>query len=109
MCRRNKKHTTNTNDNKSRCINMFRSCLDIVRYNEGLNCEKALRYISYLLVLKLIDPHLGNEIDVDDYNYIFDSIEDEYVEYYKAKLLEMVRFSNLASENENNIVTIINY
>ena len=58
---------------------MFNGCLDILRDNEGLTGDKALRNISYLIVLKLIEPRLGEEIDIDGYPYDFSHIEDEYV------------------------------
>ena len=36
--------------------NIFKSCLNTLRDNEGLTGEKALRNMSYLLILKLIEP-----------------------------------------------------
>ena len=89
-------------DNKNILINAFRSCLNILR-KEGLTGEKALRNMSYLLILKLLEPHFGNEIDVDNYDYDFSHIEDCQVEKHKRKLLELVRFSNLTKEKEENI------
>ena len=59
------------NDNKTTLINVFKNCLNILRDNEGLTGEKALRNMSYLLILKLIEPHIGNEIDIDNYDYDF--------------------------------------
>ena len=50
---------------KTKLINIFKNCLNILRDNEGLTGEKALRNLSYLFILKLIEPHLGNEIDID--------------------------------------------
>jgi type I restriction-modification system DNA methylase subunit/restriction endonuclease S subunit len=86
-------------DNKSALINIFKNCLDILRDNEGLTGDKALRNMSYFLILKLIEPHLGKEIDIDNYGYDF-HLEDEM---HKTKLLQIVRFSNLANEKEDNI------
>ena len=54
-------------DEKSNLINIFKNCLNILRDNEGLTGEKALRNMSYLLILKLIEHHFGNEIDIDNY------------------------------------------
>ena len=91
-------------------INVFKSCLNILRDNEGLTGEKALRNLSYLLILKLIEPHLGNDIDIDNYDYQFEShFEDEYIETNKKRLLGIIRFSNLAIENEDNISNIMKY
>ena len=90
-------------DNKTRLISVFKSCLNILRDNEGLTGEKALRTLSFLLILKLLEPHFRGEIDIDNYEYDFTHIEDEMIEKHKNKLLEIVRFSNLSNEKEDNI------
>ena len=64
---KNKKEITM--DTKDSLINIFKNCLNILRDNEGLTGEKALRNMSYLLILKLLEPHFGNEIDIDNYEY----------------------------------------
>ena len=38
-------------DNKTKLINVFKNCLNILRDNEGLTGEKALRNMSHLLIL----------------------------------------------------------
>jgi len=96
-------------DNKTSLISVFKSCLNILRDNEGLTGEKALRNMSYLLILKLLEPHFGGEINIDDYEYDFSHIEDEMVENHKNKLLEIVRFSNLSNEKEDNIPVNMKY
>ncbi len=96
-------------DNKSKLINVFKNCLNILRDNEGLTGEKALRTMSYLLILKLLEPHFGHEINIDTYEYDFNHIQDEMVEKHKNKLLEIVRFSNLAKEKEDNIPINMKY
>jgi type I restriction enzyme M protein len=96
-------------DNKSALINIFKNCLDILRDNEGLTGDKALRNMSYFLILKLIEPRLGKEIDIDNYRYDFSHLEDDNVEIHKTKLLQIVRFSNLANENEDDISTNMKY
>ena len=96
-------------DNKTTLISVFKSCLNILRDNEGLTGEKALRTLSYLLILKLLEPHFGGEINIDDYEYDFSHIEDEMIEKHKNKLLEIVRFSNLSNEKEDNIPVNIKY
>jgi type I restriction-modification system DNA methylase subunit len=90
-------------------IDIFTNCLDVLRDAEGLTGEKALRNLSYLMILKLIEPHLGNEIDIDNYEYDFNHVIDEEVETYKTKLLNFVRFSNLTKEHESDTITIINH
>ena len=100
-------------DNKTTLINVFKNCLNIMRDNEGLTGEKALRNMSYLLILKLIEPQLDGEIDIDNYKYDFSHYEfgnmEEKVENHKNKLLQIVRFSNLVKENEDNIPNMIKY
>ncbi len=96
-------------DNKNILINVFKNCLNVLRDNEGLTGEKALRTMSYLFILKLLEPHFGGEIDIDGYNYDFSHIEDEMVENHKKKLLEIVRFTNLANEKEDNIPINMKY
>jgi type I restriction-modification system DNA methylase subunit len=96
-------------DNKTTLISVFKSSLNILIDNEGLTGEKALRTLSYLLILKLLEPHFGGEINIDDYEYDFSHIEDEMVEKHKTKLLEIVRFSNLSNEKEDNIPVNMKY
>jgi type I restriction enzyme, S subunit len=96
-------------DNKTTLISVFKNCLNILRDNEGLTGEKALRTLSYLLILKLLEPHFGGEINIDDYKYDFSHIEDEMIEKHKNKLLEIVRFSNLSNEKEDNIPVNMKY
>jgi len=96
-------------DNKTTLISVFKSCLNILRDNEGLTGEKALRNMSYLLILKLLEPHFGGEINIDEYDYDFSHIQDEMVEKHKNKLLTIVRFSNLSNEKEDNIPVNMNY
>lgn len=96
-------------DDKNILINAFKYCLDVLRDNEGLTGEKALRNLSYLLILKLIEPRLENEIRIDEYQYDFGHINDESVDYHKRRLLGIVRFSNLAKEKEENIPVNIKY
>ena len=92
-------------DNKTTLISVFKSCLNILRDNEGLTGEKALRNLSYLLILKLIEPHFGGDIDIDNYDeYDFTSyFEEDVIERWKQRLLSIVRFTNLSNENEDNI------
>jgi type I restriction-modification system DNA methylase subunit/restriction endonuclease S subunit len=96
-------------DNKTTLISVFKNCLNILRDNEGLTGEKALRTLSYLLILKLLEPHFGGEINIDDYEYDFSHIEDEMIEKHRNKLLEIVRFSNLSNEKEDNIPVNMKY
>jgi len=97
-------------DNKEKLISVFKNCLNIMRDNEGLTGEKALRNLSYLLILKLLEPHFGGEIDIDNYNYDFDSyFEENVLEANKKRLLQIIRFSNLSNENNDNIPNLMKY
>lgn len=96
-------------DKKEMFKTLFRSILNILRDNEGITGEKALRNMAYLLVLKMIEPRIGVELDMDTYKYDFTHIEDELVEAHKNKLLEILRFSNLAKQHEDNIPILIKY
>ena len=53
--------------NKTTLISVFKNCLNILRDNEGLTGEKALRTLSYLLILKLLEPQFDNGIEIDNY------------------------------------------
>ena len=88
--------------------NTFKSCLDIIR-GDGITGDKALMNLSYLLILKLIEPHLPGSIDIDNYEYDFSHIEDERIEYHRTKLLRISRFSELAKEPADNLSTVIKY
>jgi type I restriction-modification system DNA methylase subunit/restriction endonuclease S subunit len=97
-------------DIKQELIKIFKNCLNILRDNEGLIGDKGLRTMAYLFILKLIEPHLGNVIDIDNLKYYdFNHIEDELIEGHKKKLLEIVRFSNLKDEKEDNISSNMKY
>ena len=96
-------------DNKANLISVFKNCLNILRDNEGLTGEKALRTLSYLLILKLLEPQFDNGIEIDNYEYDFSHILDEMIENHKKRLLEIVRFSNLSNEKEDNISVNMKY
>ena len=83
-------------DNKSSLTTIFKYCLDVLRDNEHLTGDKALRSMAYLLDLRLLEPQFGKTIDIDNYKFDFSHIEDEYIENHKKKLLTIVRFSKLA-------------
>ena len=96
-------------DNTTKIVNIFKNIMDILRDNEALIGPKALLNWIPLLILKMIEKHFGDEIDIDNYNYDFSHIEDEMVEKHKNKLLEIVRFSNLSKEKDDNIPVNIKY
>jgi type I restriction enzyme S subunit len=95
-------------DKKSELKTTFKNCLDILR-SEGLVGEKALRNLSYFLILKLIEPHFGVEINIDEYNYDLSHIDIDNVVNHKKRLLGIVRLSGLAIEKEDNLVDNLKY
>ena len=92
---------------KNNLRTIFKYCLDVLRNNEHLTGDKALRTLAFLLNLRLLEPQFGNQIDIDNYDYDFSHLEDEDIDKHKTKLLSVVRFSNLAKENEDNIPAIM--
>jgi type I restriction-modification system DNA methylase subunit/restriction endonuclease S subunit len=99
-------------DSKKELTTFFKNCLDLLRDNEGLTGEKALRNLSYLLILKLLEPHFGGIIDIDNYQFDFKISEDDsedVIIHNKARLLSCIRFSNLSKENEVNIPKMMKY
>lgn len=96
-----------SDDIRLKLSNIFKNCLNALR-SEGTTGIKAINYMSYFMVLKLIENHFGDEIDIDNYEYDFSmyDYDEETTERYKQKLLSLVRFSNLAKENEKNLKNI---
>lgn len=83
--------------------NILKNCLDLLRDNEGLTGDKALKCITYYLTLKLIESHFGNKIDIDNYDYEFPHVHESVLEIYKTELFKNVRFSNLVKLEENEL------
>jgi type I restriction-modification system DNA methylase subunit len=90
-----------TNDIKELMKGIFKQCLDILR-SEGLTGDKALRNLSYILILKLIEPQFRTTIDIQNYTYEY-SVEDDILETHKAKLMKLVYFSELVKEEQTNL------
>ena len=94
--------------------NVFKRCLDILRDNEGLTGEKALRNMSSLLILKLLEPHfrVGGVIDIANYDFsagLEEHFDECLIEHNKQRLLTCVLFSNLSKEKEDNIPQLMKY
>ena len=99
---------------RSELNNVFKRCLDILRDNEGLTGEKALRNMSSLLILKLLEPHfrVGGEIDIANYDFsagLEEHFDECLIERNKQRLLTCVLFSNLSKEKEDNIPQLMKY
>lgn len=109
LTKHNKTPCVNDNNNvddKNNLMTMFKSCLNILRV-EGLNGEKALRNLSYFLTLRLIEPHIGRDIDIDSYDYDYSNYEfyhdKEQLDKLKERMLNLVKFTNLVNNNVNNL------
>jgi type I restriction enzyme M protein len=100
-----------TSQNKTILKTLFNNCLDILRDNEHLIGDKALRNLAYLLNLKLLEPQLGKELDFDNYDFPFEIYYSEYPKHERTErkkcLLKNVKFSNLSSVNDNDLIDII--
>ncbi|MFM2394524.1 MAG: hypothetical protein RLZZ546_2506, partial [Bacteroidota bacterium] len=90
---------------KSDIINVLKSCLDILRDNEALTGEKALRNLSYLLILKLIEPRIGNEIDFNICEQFTDFDENIDLKSFNI-LLNATKFSELAKVKKGYMFSI---
>ena len=86
---------------KNNLSSLFKSCLDILRNNEHLTGDKALRPLSYLLIIRLIDSKIDNEINFNDYNYDYSNFD--IPEDYKKRLFKLIKFSNLATDKDVNL------
>ena len=82
---------------------LFSACMNILRDNESLTGDKALRNLSYLLVLKLIEPMIGNEIDLESFDYSL----PEKSKPNRHKFLEYTLFSKIASSKEDDIPKLL--
>jgi type I restriction-modification system DNA methylase subunit len=94
---------------KTNLSTIFNYCLDILRNNEHLTGDKALRTLAHLLDLRLLESQIGNKIDIDTYEYDFSSYEDDVIEPNKQRLLSIVRFTNLLNENEDDIPNLMKH
>lgn len=98
------------NDNKGKLKCLFDYCLNILRNNEHLIGDKALRTLARLIVLKLIEPQINNGVvDIDTHSFSFEHIEDTNVENHRNTLLHYSRFSNLSKLEEVNLYNVIKY
>ena len=95
--------TTNNeqNDNVERNVDkgdiksLFLACFNILR-SEGIVGEKGLRYLSYLLSWRLLEPHFNNNtIDISDVKHYEKLIDDQE----KLKdFISYVKWDNLFKE-----------
>lgn len=90
---------------KNTLSTIFKYCLNVLRDNESLTGDKALRTLAHLLILKLIEDKL-NDIDLlNEKHYDFSNEDDQ--DYIKKRLFHCIKFSNLVKEPVDNICTIM--
>lgn len=82
---------------------LFSSCMNIFRDSEHLTGDKALRNLSYLLVLRLIEPMFGKEIKLDEHKYTLPTNRKDKLD----KLIKYTHFSEIASSDEEDIPGIL--
>jgi len=97
--------------NLSNLTSIFKYCLDVLRDNEHLTGDKALRTLAHLLDLRLLEYQFGKTIDIDNFKYDFSdySFTEKEEQDHKMKLLQIARFSNLAKSKEANIPINMKY
>lgn len=94
--------------NKDALKRNFLSLLDILRI-DALTGEKALRNMSYLLTLKLLEPQFGpDKIDIDNTEHYVNLVTNETPEIVQ-RLLRATRFSTLTQESEENLANILRH
>ena len=96
-----------TSNIKGTLKGIFHKCLDILR-SEGVHTDKALRNLSYILILKLVEPQFRTTIDIQNYPYEY-SVEDDIVEPHKAILMKIVYFSELVKEEPINLCSNLKF
>lgn len=94
-----------THFTKNNMTNVFKSCLNILRDHEGLTGEKALRNMTFLLILKLLEPHFENKtVDLESQKYYFINKSPDY----QSKLMIISRFSMLAKQSDVDLPYFLN-
>ena len=90
-------------DNQSELTTIFKACFNYMR-NEGVTGMIAILDLSYLLVIKLIEPNFIKEIDIDNIEYYLDN-PNGYDNDQIKELLKLVRFSNLIKEKDDDLTS----
>ena len=100
------KNEMSVNNSIKKLQTVFDACLDILRDSEHLTGDKALRTLARLLILRLIEPKFGKEIDIDGYDYRFEEkYDDDVIEEIRKHRLSNVRFSAFSYLKEDDIMS----
>lgn len=93
-------------DTKKTLVDTFKQCENILRDTEALTGDKALRNWTYLLILKMMEQHIGKTIDLDNYDY---HIEDDPDNIHRNKLLHGARFTNLVARDTESLDVFLKF
>jgi len=89
--------------------NIFNFCMNTLKTGHLVD-HKALLSLSYLLNLKLLEPHINsNIINIDNYDFSSGMHIYEIDKDLETKLRSLTRFSNLVKDDENNISINLKY
>ena len=100
------KENKNIDNEQQELKKIFDKILNILRDAEGITGEKALRNLSYLLILKLIEPHIGKTINFNNYEYTNSNVNiNDLIKYCNfSYLVEIIS----KSKEESNILEKLN-
>ena len=95
---------------KKKLENVFKNCLDILRNQEAIVGDKAMRNLSFLIIFKMIEQHIGNKGESDKKIFIDDDSQfdlSQYSQKEKEKIFSIIKYSNLIKEKTENLPTQI--
>ena len=95
----------NQNNCKNNFKNVFNTCIDILRDNEGIVYDKALKNISFFFILSIIEPVLDKFNLFDESNYYMKELEIYEIETYKK--CYKISNLNIFSEYEISKINVI--
>ncbi len=87
--------------------NIFDYCLNVLRNNEHLTGDKALRTLAHLLTLKLLEPKI-DEMNLVNYDYDFSDYNEDIIKIQIKRLFKILKFSKLDTKKEQNLPEIMN-
>lgn len=91
---------------KKQLENVFKNCLDILRNQEAIVGDKAMRNLSFLIILKMIEQYIGFKGETDKKIFIDDDSHydlSQYSQKEKEKIFSIMKYSNLIKEKVDNL------
>ena len=89
--------------NRTLLTNLFKNCLDILRDNESLVGDKALRTFGYLLILRTLENKKLDTVKINFNNRVYPNLD----KLTREKVLLFTKFSNLAQSKDDNLPKIM--